>query len=399
LRKLSFLLVWMICGGAVCNTAAMADITFLVFPPENLTNNPALAWVGEAVALSVSEQLRIPGVETSSRADRLGFIESADLPPNASLSRASMIHISQLASASRLITGSFSGTEDNLLITLRVIDIKTMKMSGDVATSGPLLALPQMENELAWTVLMNAGLNKIFSREKYRERTRAVPNQAYAILIQSFSRGDPEEQAKLLTRAVELYPGFSEAQAGLGQYYFEQGDCARSIEHLEMAGGIREGALENQFKLGTCYLKQNDLQGAIRSFSAIGAFVHSPQVLNNLGVAYLRKGDYTLAAQNLIEARNAARSEPTILANLALVRHLQGEDAAARSILEEAARWNPSRGMLRFLLGIVLKQQGEQAGSESAMEQAKRLGYDPEKLAAEEPKSWARLFTTWSARP
>ena len=389
----------MLCCGAINPAPAAGAVTYLVFPPENLSNNPALAWVGEAIALSVGEQLRMPGVETFSREERLNFVEGADLPPKASLSRASMIHVAQQAAADRLIMGSFAGTEDNLQITLRVLEVKSMKMGGEISAAGPPAVLPQMENELAWIVLMNAGLNKIYSREKFRGRIRNIPNQAYSGFLQSLSQGNPEEQAKTLLKAVDISPNFPEAQARLGQYYFEQGDCEKSIRHLEMAGGIRGSYLENQFKLGTCYLKQGGFQDAVRSFSAILSFVQSPQVLNNLGVAYLRKGDFTLAAQNLIEARNAARTEPTILVNLAIVRHLQGDTAVAHALLEEIAKSNPGRGMVQFMLGVVLRTRGESERSDLALAQAKRLGLDPEKLLTEDPKTWARLFTTWSGRP
>jgi Flp pilus assembly protein TadD len=389
----------MISVGAIHAAPAAGAVNYLVFPPENLSSSTALAWVGESLALSIAEQLRVPGVEALGREDRLSFVEGADLPPNVALSRASMIHVAQQASADRLVMGSYTGSDENLQITLRVLDVKAMKLGGEIVVGGPAIALPQMENELAWVILTNAGLNKIYSREKYRERTRSIPNAAYSCLVQSFSQVAREEQVKLLSKAIELYPDFPEAHSRLGTYYYQQGDCARSIQHLELAGGRRETHLDDQFKLGSCYLRQGDPQGAIRSFAAILAFAKSPQVMNNLGVAYLRKGDYTLAAQNLIEARNAARTEPTILTNLAIVRHLQEDYASARAILEDAAKLDPSRGMVQFMLGMVLRKQGEEERATAAMTQARRLGVDPEKLRSEDPKSWARPFTTWSGKP
>ena len=380
-------------------TAASDTATFLVFPPDNLTGNPALSWVGEALALSIGTQLGIPGVSAFSREDRLGFVEGADLPPNSALSLASMIHIAQQVSANRLVMGSVRGTAEKLRVTLRVVGVKALKPAGEAAVEGPLVALPEMENELAWMVLEDSGLTRTGSREKFRERRRTIPNSAYEDFIRSLTQSDPEERVKLLNQAVESSPVFPEAHAKLGQHYFEKGDCVRCIPHLERAGALEENRLENQFRLGTCYLKQGSLPEAVRAFSIVLAVVQSPQVLNNLGVAYLRKGEYALAAESLIEARRMSQTEPTILTNLAIVRHLQGDDAGARSLLEHAVKMVRNRAMTQFVLGIILALQGEQEQSVLALAEARRLGADPEKLSTEDPKNWARPFTTWSGPP
>ncbi len=399
MRKLTISLLLVFCLSSNRQAPASGEISFLVFPPDNLTGNPALSWLSEAIALSLGVQLKVPGASVFSRDDRVGFVEGADLPPNSSLSRASLIYVAQQAAAGRLVTGSITGTEEKLRIDLRALEIKPMKAGAEVAVEGSLTDLPRMENDLAWNLLANDGLNHGQSREKFRERARAVPNEAYALFIQSLTQSDPDERIKLLSRAIVLDPVYPEAHARLGQFYFERGDCAKSVPHLEMADATQGNLLDNQFRLGTCRLKEGDSQGAIRSFSAILAFAQSPQVLNNLGVAYLRKGDYTMAAESLIEARKISRADTTILTNLAIVRHLQGDNSNARVLLEEASGYGPGRGMTQFVLGIILALLGDQEKSVLALAQAKRLGTDPEKLSEEDPKSWARTFTTWSRKP
>ncbi len=391
----SLIVMLVICGAVVSPAAALAAPTFLIFPPENLSSRPTLGWVAEALAMSIGEQIGIPGVSTYSRDDRIGLVEGADLPSNSTLSRASMIHLAQQAAAERLVTGSFTGAEDNLQIKLRILELKPMRVAGEATVSGPLAALAGMENELAWMILTHSGLATGLSRERFHERARTIPNAAYSLFIQSLTQVDAEERVKLLSRAVEICPNYPEAHTRLGQFYFEKGDCSRVIPNLESAGPSRE----NQFRLGTCYLKEGNSEAAARLFSSILAFVQSPQVRNNLGVAYLRKGDYTLAAESFIEALNLSRSDPTILTNLAIVRHLQGNDPAARSLLETAAKSTPVRGVTQFVLGIILALQGEQEQSVLVLAQAKRLGTDPEKLSTEDPRTWARPFTTWSGRP
>lgn len=347
--------------------------------------------------MSVTEQLRASGAGVFRREERLNFVEGADLPPNTTLSRASMIHVAQQVAADKLVMGSYSGTVDNLRISLRVLDLKTLKLGGEIVSNGPLAALPQMENELAWLILAGSSLGTSLSREQFRARTRMVPNAAFSLFIQSLGTADQEEQIKLLRKAVEIYPDFPEAQSRLGRDFYQQGNCPDTIRHLSSAGSQRQPFLEDQFMLGNCYLKQNDYANAIRAYSTIESFAKSAQALNNSGVANLLKGDYTLAGQSLIEARNLSKSDPTIGLNLAIVRHLQGNDPAARAVLEEMGRTHPNLGMIPFLLSMVLSAQGDSEGAAAALTQAQRLGIDPERLRTENPQKWARIFSSWDS--
>jgi Flp pilus assembly protein TadD len=374
-------------------------VAYLVFPLESQCKSGSLGWVGEGVALSISEQLRIPGVESLGRDERVSLVEMADLPPNTALSHASMIRVAQQASADRLVMGSYSGGEEDLRIAIRALDLRTMKLSGELSVNGPVKALPQMENEIAWILLDQAGSKGTLSRESFKERTRLIPNTAYAPFIQGLTRLDQEEQVKLLLKAVSIYPAFSEAHYLLGRYYHQQGDCREAIRHLELTGNRRRSYLEDQFILGNCYLKENDNSAAIRAFSIILSFTPSAQVLNNSGIASMRGGDYTLAAQNLVEARNLAKGDPTISVNLALVRHLQGNNEAAYALLAESEERHPNRVMVHYLMSLVLQALGNEQRAADMASSAKRDGLDPDKLRLEDPRSCARIFTSWEGSP
>src|SRR5512136_2112502 len=86
--------------------AASAKVSFLVFPLENDAGQ-SLAWVGEAVALSVGEQMRIPGVDVIGRDERLEYLQRADLPSGLQLSNGSMIRVGQIAEVDYIVTGRY----------------------------------------------------------------------------------------------------------------------------------------------------------------------------------------------------------------------------------------------------------------------------------------------------
>ena len=380
---------------AVETRPAALGATFLIFPLENLSSAPALGWLGEGLAFSIARGLRIPGVEVVDYEDRLRLTEAADLPPNAPLSRASMIRIAQHASVGRLVMGSYSGTAENLQITIRVLEMTSLKLEGRIAANGPLSALPQLENELGWNILAHSGLSGSYSREEFRARTRAIPNLALSYYVRSLELDDQEEQGRLLLKAVELHGDFPEALIRLGRRSIREGDCAKAISYLESAQKNHRADSGTEFMLGNCYLRQNALSQAIQCFSELASAAPSVESLNNLAVAYLRNGELSLAEQNLRAARNLSAIDPTVALNLSILRHLQNDDRSAQEVIEEALRLNPSHGILHLMLGLVLNSQEQGERAHAALERARGLGVAPEKLLAEDPRKLTRTFSTW----
>jgi tetratricopeptide (TPR) repeat protein len=377
--------------------SAPGGASIMLFPLENGAGQP-LAWVGEAVALSVGEQMRIPGVDVIGRDERLEYLQRADLPSGLQLSNASMIRVGQIAEVDYIVTGRYSGTEDRLDIRLQVIDLKTMRKGGTISATGPLNMLPQMENSLAYDIIANSGLDKTLARDRFRERTRKVPNNAYAQFVESLQVANEEDQVLAIKRAVTLYPDFPEALFRLGRYYYEAGNCESAIRYLE-AARRQGGYLEGQFMLGVCYLKKDALAEAVRAYSTIAATNPSVAVLNNLGVAEVRQGDYALAVQHLLEANRLSRADPDVALNVAILRYLQGNMEAAESILEQIAAGHPYHPLVLYLLSRVLDARGQAERSASVLAEAKRIGAETEKLQTEDPRRWCHVSDTWDQRP
>ena len=126
------------------HASAAAEASFLIFPLENRAA-PALTWVGEGIALSIGEQMRVPGIEVIGRDERQEYVMRADLPSGFQLSSASMIRVAQIAEADYVVTGWYSGTDDKVDISLQAIDLKTMRKGGGISARGPLTVADHAE--------------------------------------------------------------------------------------------------------------------------------------------------------------------------------------------------------------------------------------------------------------
>jgi Flp pilus assembly protein TadD len=250
-----------------------------------------------------------------------------------------------------------------------------------------------MENELSWQILNNTGLAQDSTRPKFQERIRKIPNAAYISYIQSLTAPNENDQLRLLLKSLERYRDFPDAQFRVARIYFHKGDCRSAMSHLLLGRSDESNQLESEFMRGTCFLQQDLTADAVQSFSRIMSVSRSLGVLNNAGVAYLRKGDVAQAANILAEARNLSRRDPIVALNLAIVRHIQGDDAGGRRILEDTLKSHPKSGMLNFLLGFILKSDGEADKATAALAKAKSLGVNVDKLQTQDPKEWSRVLS------
>lgn len=385
------LLTWAFVLLALTAVGTAASAKVIVYPLEGPSGSDSLEWLGEGIAESISKQVN-EDIGTVNREERLRLVESLDLPPGAKLSHGSMIKVARRAPADLLIVGSYQGSEKNLRIAIRILDLKTLKFSGEIVANGPLSALPQMENELAWLVLSYTGQGKNVSRQRFQERRRKVANQAYRYYIESFGAASEAEQQRLLLKAVQGSQVFPEAHLLLGRSYFQRRDCGNSIRHLLPVRGEKKMLVEAGFMLGTCSVQQDKHLEAIQYFWPLLQSARSYSVLNNLGVAYLRKGDTALASNTLEEAAGLAPENATVRLNAAIVRHIQGNRAAAMNLVQEAAQSHPESGMLQFMLGFLLKREGKADSAAAASAKASNLGVDVDTLLQQDPTRWSRLI-------
>lgn len=382
---------------AVCWTAAIAVAEThppkaIIFPFYGTPQSESIAWVGKGIAASLSRQLRGPMINVMDSAlveelmETLGFLRG--IQP----SRGSMISIAQQASADLAVMGSFEGTEKNLSVSVRVLHMEALRLSGGIAANGPLAALPQVENELAWQILAEIGAEKSLSRETFYARTRQIPNSAFALYIQSLDAPSENGRRHMLLKALDIFGAFPEAEFQLGMHYYRKSDCKNALQHLLSAGAEEDGSTVGTFTIGTCHLQMQQLPLAIETYSRILQNSRPYEVLNNLGIAHLRRGENLPALNAFNEAHTLSPNEPAISLNLSIALQIEGNASRARSIVEGAIKANPQNGMLHFMLGFLIRDQGEEENAEKALQEAANLGVHTKQLLEQDPKAWLQLF-------
>jgi Flp pilus assembly protein TadD/TolB-like protein len=372
---------------------AAEPIKIIIFPFNNATGSKTLAWLSEGISESISKQICVGTVRSINRNERIELVENFDLPPVAQLSHASMIQVAQSLKAHYVVFGGYEGTNKNLKITVRILTVSNLKLSGEIVANGPLVALPQMENELAWLLLSNSGLGTDSSRDIFQQRMRIITNPAYAYYIESLTAFNETDKLDLLLKAVGASRDFPEAQLQIGSIYFRKQECAISMKHLLVGENINTIApIDSGFMLGTCHAHAGKYIEAITYLSQVLHSTRRFDVLNNLGVTYLQKGDDSLASDALSEAAVLSGKDSTVSLNLAIMKHIQGNDSGALAVIEGAVKTHPQNGMLHFLLGFLLRRQNQQEKADAAINKAKELGINVETFLQKNPRTWSRLL-------
>jgi tetratricopeptide (TPR) repeat protein len=378
---------------------AAGNSIILVFPPEDQTGNPSLAWIGEGLAMSLSEQCQGPVVDTLGWEERFRFTLASDLPPNHPLSQGSMIRIAQKAGARFVVFGSFSGAEAGLRISMRMLDLEDMRLSGEIVANGPASALPELENELAWLILTEGNLTGFTQRNEFRARTRSVPNSIIARFFGCLTGSDDAARARCLEEAEDSLSALPQASYLLGSYYFQSGDYTSAAARLRSSLRSPQVALDAGFMLGTCLLKQKRFLDAAEAYQTVLLAARTPEVLNNLGIAYIQAGNYPAAEVNLAAAKELSPSNDTVMLNLALVYYLQKNAAAALPLLKQFTVSHPDQALAQYLLGRVFELYGDAEGSAAALDRAAVLGLDPADANGQDPRTWTRIFPSWRHHP
>jgi Tfp pilus assembly protein PilF len=381
--------VWWTAAPAVAETNPQKVI---VFPLYGTPESESVDWVGEGIAASLAKQLRYPMVNVMDGALVAELLEDSGFVRGVQPSRASMINIAQKASADVAIMGSFEGTERNLSVSVMVLYLDALRLSGNISANGPLAALPQVENELAWQVLTEIGIEKSVSRENHYKRTRQIPNSAFALYIQSFGAAGENHRQRLLLKALDSFSAFPEAQFQLGMHYYRKNDCKSALKNLLAADSDDNFPAAGIFTIATCYLKTGQLPLAMDAYSRILQDSRPFAVLNNLGIAHLRQGENLAALKYFEEAHSLAPDESAISLNTATAMQIQGYSSRARNIVEEAIEADPQNGMLQLLLGFLLREQGEEEAAERAFQGAANLGIHTKQLLDQDPKTWLQLY-------
>ncbi len=340
---------------------------FLVFPFENAGATPRLDWIGAGLEELTIQKLSAAGQQVYSHQGRMDETDRAGLPPNAKLSRATMLRIAQDLDADYVVFGNFASDGTSLAVNARVLRVNPVVLLPSVRESGSLDSMMNLHTRLTWRLLTTIDRNFPLNLADFSKLQRSIYLGAFEHYIRGLLASEDDARIRDLKEAARLEPNWPDPAFSLGQVYFTRNDCASALPWFARVPPTNERSVEAIFATGVCHLRLNQPDKAEKLFSKLqqdlklnmvsGADL--PEILNNLALALARQGRLGLAIPSLSRARDLDPDEDDYPFNLGLLSLQNNDLAAATAQFRDAIEREPDNPEDRAFLIYSMERAGK----------------------------------------
>jgi Flp pilus assembly protein TadD/TolB-like protein len=320
----------------------------LIIPFENTSNVPGIDWISEAFPEVLSSRLNAGSLFVISRDDRLSAFDRLGIPAGAKPSRATIYQVAQELDADYVLMGDYRFDGTTFTVHARVMDLEHLRLSPELAESGPLPSLINMQTALAWDVLNAMKLSGTVAKEKYVSQFAPVRLDALENYVRGILAPNAQEKIKRFKEAVRLEPSHSLAMLQLGKNYYAVRDYESAMGTLSKIPKTDPSSNEAQFYLGLAAFYSGQMDKADAAFRALASRLPLIEVFNNLGVVAARRGDKR--ARGYFE--KSVQNDPNdadYRFNLAIELYREGDVPGATQELRELLGIHPDTEARGFL--------------------------------------------------
>ncbi|HUF03729.1 MAG TPA: tetratricopeptide repeat protein [Aridibacter sp.] len=389
------------------STARETD-TVMVLPFEN-ASSAEFNWVGESIADSLSDLLKLPGLSVISNQERKVIQQRLKMPPRVLPSVAASLKLAREGGASLLIVGRYNvepAKDDiaaSITINAKIISVNEGRFLSEEFPDGSrktreivlldaLGNLQSLQGQLAYQVLYQRDKALEYPQNHFIELAAKVPAKAFEAYIKGLLTpvSDALTRANYLKNAVRIYAEetkgsvYSDAAVELGHLYLDTKDYDDSLMYFALVPAESPLYPEAAFYSGLVRWQEKDYEQALAVLSPLAQDLKLTSVYNTIGAiaveaARRESKDDKKSAKFLSDGigflERAAESEiddtsATFNLGFALMKREEYALAADqfRTVLDE----NTNDGEAQFLLAKSLEKMGETTAV-ATDDQARRL--------------------------
>jgi tetratricopeptide (TPR) repeat protein len=333
------------------------------------------AWLGEAVAMLLTDDIDAMGAGVLTRDERIRALERLQLPPRAGLTSATAIKIGQLVGASTVVTGTAILNGDVLTVGVQSIRIDTGRVAATFNERGPLTDMLAILERSARRLVPASSVPTDVVEKQH------PPLPAYESYVKGLLAETPATAITYLQKAIALAPTFDRARLALASTQSEIGSYEAARSAALAVGESSPWRRDGQFAAALAEINLKRFDEAFGRLQQLNTSAPTPEVLTNLGVIQLRRsptaqqGRATYFLHKAVEL-NPMSADATF--NLGYAYWEEQDAKAAVYWLKEAVRLDPTDADAHFVLAAGLDATG--AGTEGGRERelARRLsaGYE-----------------------
>jgi tetratricopeptide (TPR) repeat protein len=362
--------VALLATGVASPIAAQVVVTgpTLVLPFEG-GNDPRAAWLGEAVAMLLADDLNALGGNALTREERVRAFERLQISSRAHLTSATTIKIGQLVGASTVVSGRLNFAGESLVLVVEAVRIDTGRVSASFQEGGPLADVLATIERAARRLSPGATVPTADVEQQH------PPLAAYENFVKGLLSETPATERSYLEKAIALAPGFDRARLALSGVHADSGDWegARTV-----ALAVPESSPLRRHAVFAAALAEINLKRYDEAFGRLQALASqspSPEVFNNLGVIQLRRPSTPQTGRATYYFNKAVELEPSADAtfNLGYAYWREQDYNAALYWLRESVRRDPADADAHVVLAASLDATNAATEAAGERELSRRL--------------------------
>jgi tetratricopeptide (TPR) repeat protein len=384
--------------------------TIVVLPFENTSDKPEFNWVGESFAASLTDLLKVPGINIVANDERKIIQQNLRVPLTTLPSLATSLKIARESKATMLVSGKYSivpaqnDIAASLSVTAKIIRVNEGRFLNEELPNGnkitgrqinlidALSNLQTIEGQLAYQIMLQRDKSSLaFSQNDFVKQANKVPAKAFEAYIKGLLTPDTDSQtregffknamrlyaeAKTAENAEETDKIYADAALELGHFYLNRKQEKNAVEYFSKVPDKDSHYPEAAFYIGLIYWQQNNYEQALAVLSPLADDLKLTSVYNTLGAIAVEasraeKRDKTKSANNLNKGleflKKASESDPEdpeSRFNYSVALYLTNNFPETVSEIKPVLATNPRDGEAYYLLAKALLKSGDAASVE-----------------------------------
>ncbi|NNE68550.1 MAG: tetratricopeptide repeat protein [Pyrinomonadaceae bacterium] len=384
-------------GGFVLaqNSANAVTDTVMVLPFENTSSKSEFNWVGESVADSLTDLLKVPGLNVISNEERKIMQQRMKIPLSVLPSLATSLKMARQGNASLLVAGKYNIVPANddvaakITINAKLIRVEEGRFLSEEFPDGSrktreidlfdaLGNLQTIQGQLAYQILYQRDKALPFSQNQFIEAANKVPAKAFEAYIKGLLTdvGDTRLRENYFKNAIRIYAAerggdiYAEAALELGHIFYDTGKNAEAIANFARIPQDNSHYAEGAFYTGVIYWKRKNYEQAISVLGPLAEDLQMTSVLNTVGAiavqASISTKDPKKSAKFMVDgtgflkkSSESSGEDTESHFNLGLALMLQKKYAEAAKVIRLVLANDPRDGEAHFLLAKSLEKTGD----------------------------------------
>ncbi|MGI9055237.1 MAG: tetratricopeptide repeat protein [Pyrinomonadaceae bacterium] len=383
--------------------------TVMILPFENTSNQAEFNWVGESLANSLSELLKVPSLNVISNQERKIIQQRLGVSLTILPSTATSLKMAREGKATLLIAGKYSitpaqgDTAASVNVTSKIIrvnegrflseEVDGKRFTRDINLNDALGNLQTVEGQIAYVILYQLFKSTLaISQNELIEAANKVPARAFEAYIKGLLTPPSEVRENYFKNALRLYAEtkegavYSAAALELGHYFLNQKKNSEAIEYFSRVPQDDEtNYAEAAFYTGLIRWQEKNYEQALAVLRPLAEDLKLTSVYNTLGAIAVEasrdekknkgKSDALLneGIELLKKAAASAPDENSFRFNYGLALFLNKDNKTAADQFRPVLASNSRDGEAYFMLAKSLELQGETEKAAEFDNQARRF--------------------------